>query len=107
MRQRIKKGQFSFVQDAGIRYAIFVLRMLSERAIEVQKDLYVCFIDYTKAFDKVQHEEPFHLLQALDLYGKDPRVLQNLYSEQTACMLVGEEKAQTLASKEEFGKGVC
>ena len=27
--------------------------------IEVQKDLYKCFIDYSKAFDKVKHEKLF------------------------------------------------
>ena len=94
-RSRIKpeigKEQFGFVQDAGTRNAIFILRMLSERAIEMQKDLYVCFIDYTKAFDKVQHEELFKLLHGLDLDGKDLRVLRNLYWEQTACMRVGND----------------
>ena len=90
IRPEIAKEQFGFVQDAGIRNATFVLRMLSERAIEMQKDLYVCFVDYTKAFDKVQHEL-FHLLEGLDLDGKDLRVLRNLYWEQTACMRVGED----------------
>ena len=42
-----------------------MMRMLSERAIEMQKHIYVCFIDYTKAFDKVRHVELFDLLQHL------------------------------------------
>ena len=89
IRPEIGKEQFGFVEDAGTRNAIFVLRMISERAIEMKKDLYICFIDYTKAFDKVQHREIFSLLQDLDLDGKDLRVLRNLYWEQTACMRVG------------------
>ena len=89
MRPEIGKEQFGFVEDAGTRNAIFVLRMISERAIEMKKDLYICSIDYTKAFDKVQHREIFSLLQDLDLDGKDLRVLRNLYWEQTACMRVG------------------
>ena len=76
-RSRIKpeigKEQCGFVDDAGTRNAIWMIRMLSERAIEMQKDLYMCFIDYTKAFDKVQHEELLKLLQSLDLDGKDIR----------------------------------
>ena len=30
-----------------------MLRTLTERTIEIQRDLYLCFIDYTKAFDKL------------------------------------------------------
>ena len=62
IRQEIGKKQFGFVQDTGTRNAIIILRMLPERAIEMQKDLYVCFIDYTKSFDKVQHKELFNML---------------------------------------------
>ena len=37
MRPEIGKEQFGFVQDTGTRNAISILRMLSERAIEMQK----------------------------------------------------------------------
>ena len=51
IRPEIGKEQCGFVQDAGKRNAIFIIRILSERAIEMQKDLFLCFVDYTKAFE--------------------------------------------------------
>ncbi|KAK3743177.1 hypothetical protein RRG08_064033 [Elysia crispata] len=56
-----------------------------------QKDLYICFIDYSKAFDKVKHEKLFEMLNQLDIDGKDLRVLRNLYWDQTAAVRVGGE----------------
>ena len=46
----------------------------------MQKNLYMhmCFIDYTKAFDKVQQKELIKILQALDLDGKDIQLIRNL-----------------------------
>ena len=37
--------------DKGTRNAIFTLRMLSERNIQHQQNIYICFIDYNKAFE--------------------------------------------------------
>ena len=51
----VGREQFGFVKDAGTRNAIFVVRNITERAVEMQKDMYMCFIDYSKAFDKVKH----------------------------------------------------
>ena len=68
--------------------------MLMERCIEVQKDLYICFIDYFKAFDKVKHEKLFEMLNQLDIDGKDLRVLRNLYWDQTAAVRVGGELSE-------------
>ena len=45
--------------DEVTRNSIFSMRTLLERAIEVQKDLYLCFIDYTKAFDKGKQSDLF------------------------------------------------
>ena len=39
----------------GIRHAILVLRNIMERAIENQRDLYMYFVDFEKAFDSVKH----------------------------------------------------
>jgi len=88
IRQEMGKEQCGFMEDTGTRNAIFMLRRLAERAIEMQRNLFVCFIDYTKAFDKVQHEELMKDLEGLDLDGKDLRLIRNLYWEQTACMKV-------------------
>ena len=54
IRPEISNVQCGFMKDTGTRNAIFILRHLCEKAIEVKKDLYLCFIDYTKAFDKVR-----------------------------------------------------
>ena len=59
-----------------------------ERAIEVQQDLYLCFIDYSKAFDKVKHSEIIKLLENLNVDGKDLRIVRNMYWKQTAAMRV-------------------
>ena len=45
LRPEISKTQFGFVPDKGTRNAIFTLSMIIERCIEVNKDLYMCFID--------------------------------------------------------------
>jgi len=86
--------QCGFVEDAGTRNAFFMVRMLSERAIEMQNYLYMCFIDYTKAFDKVQHAELLKMLETLDLDGKDIRLIRNLYWGQTACLRSGNELSE-------------
>ena len=50
--------------------------------IEKQKDVYVCFIDYSKAFDMVKHEPLIELLQSLDIDPQDVKLLANLYWNQ-------------------------
>jgi len=74
-RSRIKPeigvAQFGFVEDAGTRNAIFVLRMITERAVEMQKDVFICFIDYSNAFDKVRHDELFEDIRKLGIHGRD------------------------------------
>ena len=78
------KEQFGFIKDSGTRNATFTLRRISERAIEIEKDLYLCFLDYAKAFDKVRHDDLLDMLQDVNLDGKDLRLLRNLYWNQSA-----------------------
>ncbi|XP_037789291.1 uncharacterized protein LOC119584690 [Penaeus monodon] len=48
---KVSWSQFGFRKEKGTRNAIFVIRILAERSIEMQKNLYVAFIDYEKAFE--------------------------------------------------------
>ena len=93
LRPEISQLQFGFVPDKSTRNAIFTLSMLAERCIEMQKDLYLCFID-SKAFDKVRHEKLFNILEHLDIDGKDLRVIRNLYWDQSAAVRIGGELSE-------------
>ncbi|XP_063611050.1 uncharacterized protein LOC134784809 [Penaeus indicus] len=84
----IGKMQFGFVKDAGTRYAVFALTNLLERAVDMQKKVFLRFIDYTKAFDKVRHIL-FEDLCRMDLHSKDLRLLQNLSLEQERGLKLG------------------
>ena len=75
----ISEVQYGFMPDRGTRNAIFVLRRLVERMVEKQKDVYVCFIYYSKAFDTVKHEPLIELLQSLDIDPQDVKLLANIY----------------------------
>lgn len=86
INEQVAEEQCGFVEGKGTRNAIYILRMLSERAIEMQNDLYLCFIDYTKAFDTIKHERMIELLQKLNVDGKDLQVIKNLYWKQTAAI---------------------
>ena len=54
----------------------------------MQKDLYLCFIDYEKAFDSVKHEELFQCLEKAGIDGKDLRLFQDLYWKQEAAIRI-------------------
>jgi len=80
-------SQFGFRKEKGTRNAIFVMRMLAERSIEMQ-NLYVAFIDYEKAFDRVKHHEIMKDLEQIGVDKKDRRLLETLYWEQIAAISI-------------------
>ena len=78
--------QFGFKSGSGTRDAIFTMRIITEKCLEKGKDLFVCFIDYAKAFDRVQHQKTFECLRNTRMDSKDLRVITNLYWNQRACI---------------------
>ena len=45
----MSEEQFGFAEDKGTGNAIFMLRTIDERYIKMQRDVYICYIDYVKA----------------------------------------------------------
>ena len=52
------------------------------------KKLYACFVDFSKAFDRLPRDLLFEKLRALGIKGKFLSVLQNLYENDKACIQV-------------------
>ena len=89
----ISDQQFGFVAGKGTANAVFSLRMLAERCLDVQKEIFICFVDYEKAFDKVRHEILMNILNSLMLDGRDLRIIKNLYWNQRVAVRVAGDKS--------------
>ena len=57
LQQYIKRVQAGFRKDKGIRGQTANIHWITEKAREFQKNIYFFFIDYTKAFDFVDHNK--------------------------------------------------
>ena len=56
---------------------------------EFQKNTYFCFIDYAKAFDCVDHNKLWKILQEMGIPDHPTCLLRNLYAGQEATVRTG------------------
>ena len=68
----------------GTRDQIANIRWITEKARELQKNIYFCFIDYTKAFDSVDHNKLWKILKEMRIPDHLTSLLRNLYVGQAA-----------------------
>ena len=57
VNQELPDVQAGFRNGRGTRYQIAKIHCIIEKAKEFQKNIYFCFIDYTKAFDYLDHNK--------------------------------------------------
>ena len=62
-----RKGRGTRGQIANIHWIMEKARWIMEEAREFQKNIYFCFIDYTKAFDCVDHNKLWKILQEMGI----------------------------------------
>ena len=101
----ISEEQYGFMKERGTRDAIFNLRVLCERAIDIQRKVYIIFLDYEKAFDRVNHNKLMECLQRCGIDGKDYNIIQNIYWEQKAKVRVGDLQSEKIEIKRGVRQG--
>ena len=74
-----------------------------EKAREFQKNIYFCFIDYAKAFDCVEHNKLWKILQEMGISDHLTCLLRILYAGQEATVRTGQGTTDWF----QIGKGVC
>ena len=62
-----------------------------EKVREFQKNIYFCFIEYTKAFDYVDHNKLWKVLKEMGIPDHLTCLLRNLYAGQEATVRTGME----------------
>ena len=79
-----------------------LLGSIIEKAKEFQKNIYTCFIDYSKAFDCVDHNKLWEILKKIGIPDHLTYLLRNLYAGQEATVRTGHETTDWFQT----GKGV-
>ena len=80
--------------------------MLAQKELEVQRDIYVCFIDYAKAFGLVKHTEVLASLEKAGIDGKDIRIIIERYWNQRAAIRVNQELSDHAEIKRDVRQGL-
>uniref|UniRef100_A0A4W2D294 RNA-directed DNA polymerase n=1 Tax=Bos indicus x Bos taurus TaxID=30522 RepID=A0A4W2D294_BOBOX len=95
--------QAGFKKGRGTRNQIANSSWIIEKAIEFQKNIYFCFIDYVKAFDYVDHNQLWKILKEMGIPDHLNCLLGNLYAGQEATVRTGHGTTDWF----QIGKGVC
>ena len=95
----LRKGRGSRDQTANICWII-------EKAREFQKNIYFCFIDYAKAFDCVDHNKLWKILQEMGIPYHLTCLLRNLCAGQEATVRTGHGTDWFQIGKEYITQGV-
>ena len=76
-------------KDRGTRAQIANIHWIIEKAREFQKNNYICFIEYSKAFDFVAHNKLWKIFQEMETPDRLTCLLRNLYAGQEATVRSG------------------
>ena len=100
MTQPVDESHHGFGKGRGTDEVIFILRVIMERAIEKQKDLYMCSTDLEYAFDSVKHSLLVGALKRFGVDDKDKRVITRLYWQRKTAVRVGDETSERIEIKQ-------
>ena len=102
MDHELPDVQVGFRKGRGTRDQIANIHWLIEKVREFQKNIYFCFIDYTKAFDCVDHNILWKILKEMRLPDHLTCLQRNLYSGQEATVRTGHGTTDWF----QIGKGI-
>ena len=89
----LPESQCGFRRDRGTADMIFVARQMQEKCREHRKDLYLAFIDLSKAFDTVNRDLLWEVLGKLGVPAKFCNLLRQLHDGMQACVSNGGQQS--------------
>ena len=106
MNRELPNIQAGFRKGRGTREQIANICWIIEKAREFQKNIYFHFSDYAKAFDCVDHNKLWKILQEKGVPDHLTCLLRNLYAGQEATVRTGHGTTTGSKLGKEYVKSV-
>ena len=103
MNYECPEVQVGFRKGRGTRDQVTNICWIIKKAREFQKNIYFFFIDYTNAFNCVDHSKPWKILKEMGIPDNLTCLLINLYAGQEATVRTAHGTTDWF----QIGKGVC
>lgn len=98
--------QIGFMQESSTLDHIFTLRTIIEKYTKSKKQsLYLCFVDFRKAFDTVWHSGLLYKLQKLGINGLFLNIIQDMYSKSSVRIKTSKGLTDTFSSNKGVRQG--
>ena len=91
INSEVGSNQFGSRPGSGTREGLFCFNTIAQKHVDVDQDLYTCFMDYSKAFDRIHHATLIECLEKIGVDGRDIRIIENLYWHQKAAIRIESE----------------
>ncbi|KAJ8261613.1 hypothetical protein GJAV_G00156290 [Gymnothorax javanicus] len=82
LEMEMDAAQAGFMKHRGTRDHIFNLQLLIQKCREMNQDLYICFGDYSKAFDNVRHKHLWNVMLKMGFPPHVIKLIKSLYGDQ-------------------------
>ena len=106
MNHEFPDVQAGFRKDRGTKDQIANIHWITKKAREFQKNIYFCFIGYTKAFDCVDHNKLWKILKERGIPDHLTCLLRNLYAGQETTVRTRMEQQTGSKSGKEYVKAI-
>jgi hypothetical protein len=84
-----------------------MLRIISERNLEIDDELNICFIDWQKSFDRVNWTKLMQFLKDNGIDWRERRLISNLYMAESVKVRLNRREAKTVKTGRGVKQGCC
>ena len=103
--EKIDPLHYGFRPKVGTIESVTMLKTALSNRLNLKKDTVLCFIDFAKAFDRVEFGLLFKALLNRGVYNREISLLSEIYTRQKAYMKRDTETTQEITVKREVRHG--
>ena len=104
---KLHQKQAGFRKGRRTTEQIFILRNIIEQCIEWNANLYVCFVDFEKAFDSVDRSVLWRIMRSYSIPEKIVKMVKVMYSGSECAVIDGSGVYDWFEIKTSVKQGSC